>query len=85
MATTLFTNGEFVTLDSRRPRAEALAVRDGRIVAIGSQAEVRAAAGEVGEVVDLGGRTVLPGFIDAHVHMVWTGMAMQGVDLVDAP
>jgi predicted amidohydrolase YtcJ len=62
------TNGVVYTLDAGRSRHEALAVRDGHIVAVGSAAEVAETRGPRTEVVDLGGRLVLPGFIDAHMH-----------------
>lgn len=61
-------NADVRTLDPRSRRAEAIAWRDGRILAVGARAEVEAAIGEGAEVVDARGRTVLPGFIDAHQH-----------------
>jgi hypothetical protein len=63
-------NGRVYTVDARRSRHEALAVRDGRIVALGSAAEAAEWAGPRTRTVDLGGRLVLPGFIDAHLHPV---------------
>src|SRR6187431_1467715 len=55
--------------------ASALAVRNGRVVAVGTDAEVWAAVGSDAPSVDLGGRTVLPGFTDAHLH--WAGYALM--------
>jgi hypothetical protein len=66
-------NGNVVTMDPRRPRAEAMAVHDGKFVAVGSTKEIRALAGPGSEVVELQGRTVLPGFIDAHIHGASSG------------
>ena len=63
-------NGRVYTVDARRSRHEALAVKDGRIVALGSAAEAAEWAGPRTRTVDLGGRLVLPGFIDAHLHPV---------------
>jgi len=63
-------NGNVVTMDPRRPRASAVAIRDGRFTAVGQDADVRTLGGEV---VDLGGKTVLPGFIDAHIHGASSG------------
>jgi predicted amidohydrolase YtcJ len=60
--------GDVVTMDGARPSAEAVAMREGRIVAVGASQEVRAAIGEDAPVVALGGAAVLPGFIDAHHH-----------------
>jgi predicted amidohydrolase YtcJ len=83
---TLFTNGRVVTCDPRQPSAEAVAVRAGRIVAVGEEALVRAevATSEAGaattEEIDLGGRTVVPGFIDAHNHFACTAETFFAID-----
>jgi predicted amidohydrolase YtcJ len=66
--TTLLVNAHVLTMDDQRPCAEALAVRDGRIAAVGSREEVERERDRETEVVDLGGTTVLPGFIDPHNH-----------------
>ncbi len=57
-----------ITVDDAHPRAEALAVRDGKLVAVGSGPEVRALIGPDTQVIDAVGRTITPGFIDAHMH-----------------
>lgn len=64
----VFHGGKVVTVDAAFSVREAFAVREGRIVAVGSTAEVRALAGPATKVTDLGGKTVLPGLIDSHVH-----------------
>ena len=69
-ADTVLLNGKIVTLDAAAPRAEALAVRDGKIVAVGSSADIRAFAGAGTRTVDLEGRTVVPGLIDSHMHAI---------------
>jgi predicted amidohydrolase YtcJ len=69
-ADTVFLNGKIVTLDAAAPIAEALAVRDGKIAAVGRSAEIRALAGAGTQVIDLGGRTVIPGLIDSHMHAI---------------
>ena len=69
-ADTVLLNGKIVTLDSAAPLAEALAVRDGRIIAVGRSADIRALAGGGTRVVDLGGRTVIPGLINSHMHAI---------------
>ena len=79
-----FVNGVVHTVDDALPRAEAIAVRDGRIVAVGTDDEARAAAGSGAEVLDLGGRMVLPGFQDAHVHAPPGGVHLNLCDLHDA-
>lgn len=77
----LLVHGNIHTLEPGSPRASALALdrASGRIVAIGDDAEIRALAGPPTELVDLRGRTVLPGFIDAHTHML--GYAQARLDI----
>jgi predicted amidohydrolase YtcJ len=77
----LLTGGVVHTLDPARPRAEAVAVAAGRVLAVGSAAELAALKGPSTRVVDLAGRTVLPGFIDSHAHLLGIGAARLGVDL----
>jgi predicted amidohydrolase YtcJ len=66
----IFVNGHVLTMDDARPEAEALAVKDGTILAVGTRAEIEQLRGESTTVTDLGGKTLLPGFIDAHGHIV---------------
>lgn len=80
----LVVRGALVTMDPARPRAEAMAVRDGRIVAVGTLAEARAAAGAGAREVAYAEGTVVPGLIDTHNHMHWTGIASRLVDLSGA-
>jgi predicted amidohydrolase YtcJ len=70
------------TLDPARPLAEALAVRDRKVLAAGSRDEVLAAAGSDARVVDLGDATVVPGLTDAHGHLSGLGRALSAVALV---
>lgn len=74
-------NGAVYTVDSARPWAEAVAVRDGRIVRVGSDAAVAALIGTRTNVVDLAGRMLLPGFHDTHVHPVTGGIELGACDL----
>ena len=67
---TALVNGKIITLDERSTTAEALAVRDGKIVAVGRSADIRNLAGPATRIVDLGGRTVIPGLIDSHMHAI---------------
>jgi predicted amidohydrolase YtcJ len=64
----VFHNGKIVTVDPQFRTVQALAVRDGRVLAVGSSADMLRLAGSGTERVDLAGRTVLPGLIDSHVH-----------------
>lgn len=67
---TAFINGHLLTMAEDQPTAEALLVDDGDIVAVGSSADVLAQVSDDTEVVDLGGKTLLPGFIDPHSHFM---------------
>jgi predicted amidohydrolase YtcJ len=70
-ADTIYVGGDIVTLNDAQPAAEALAVKDGRILAVGARNEVESAhTGETTKVVDLAGKTLLPGFLDTHGHYV---------------
>lgn len=74
-------NGEFFTVDAANPRAQAVAIADGRFMAVGTDAEIlRLATGRT-KKIDLGKKTVLPGFIDAHSHPAMSGvMHLKQVD-----
>ncbi|MGH7920009.1 MAG: amidohydrolase family protein, partial [Candidatus Dormibacteraceae bacterium] len=75
-ADVLFLNGQVVTCDDTLPAAEALAVRGERILAVGSSGEVLEHRGPATEVVDLGGRALLPGFVEAHGHPIDEALAV---------
>jgi len=82
---TIYTGGNIYTLDPDRPRAEALAVAGDRIVAVGSNAAVLRRKAPTTAVIDLAGRTVLPGLIDAHCHPASLGsFALGRIDLSQA-
>jgi predicted amidohydrolase YtcJ len=80
---TLFLNGNFQTFDPRQPHVEALATEGGRIVAIGSSAELRSVYSGFTHI-DLGGRAVFPGFVDGHIHLASYGISLRRVELRDA-
>ena len=77
-ATTVFFNGNILTVDDDFSEAEAIAVRGNRILSVGTEGEVRAVAGDDARMVDLNGKTMLPGFIDAHTHVV-TGSVVDAI------
>ncbi|MGX5724257.1 amidohydrolase [Metapseudomonas otitidis] len=67
-------NGRFHTVDREKPTASAVAIRDGRFVAVGSEAEVMPLRGPTTQVVDLNRRTVIPGLNDSHLHLIRGGL-----------
>ena len=67
---TILVNGKILTVDAQSSVREALAIRGGRITALGTSAEMRKLAGSQSRVIDLGGRTVIPGLIDSHLHAI---------------
>lgn len=76
-------NADFVTMDRRRPTADAVAVKDGTIVMVGSESEISRIVGKNTLIVDLHGRTVVPGLIDAHAHMLALVNPLPWLDLRD--
>ena len=80
-ADTVWYNGNLHTMDPRLPHARAIAVSGSRIVAVGNDEEIRPLLDSSGTSVDLRGRTVLPGFIDSHVHFVLFSLNLQRVNL----
>ena len=69
-ADTVLINGKVLTVDNQFSVREALAIRDGKIAAVGSNNDVRKLAGSNSRVIDLQGRTVIPGLIDSHMHAI---------------
>jgi len=80
----VFTNADVHTLADPDGTHEAVAVRDGRVVRVDSAYEVDFLVGATTDVVDCGGRTLLPGFVDAHTHMLQLGQYQVYTDLSDA-
>jgi hypothetical protein len=67
-ADTVFTNGRIYTVDAQRTFVEAVAIKDGKFLAVGSAKEIEGSIGKQTRVIDLGGAFAMPGFIDAHIH-----------------
>jgi predicted amidohydrolase YtcJ len=80
----LVTNARIYTVDDTRPVVSAMAVKDGKILFIGSEREAMALRGPNTRTVDAGGHTVIPGMVDAHAHLLGLGQALGQVDLVGA-
>lgn len=82
-ATMVVKNGTIVTMEAATPEVQALAVRGDRIVATGTTAEIEKYVGPATEVVDLGGRTAIPGLIEGHGHFMGLGQSRMVIDLMD--
>ncbi len=79
----VLTNGRIVTVDDRRPEAEAIAVRGGRIEALGTADEIRRLVGPNTQVIDLKRQLAIPGFIDSHAHFAGVGGAQLELNLMN--
>ena len=73
-ADTIIRNANIITIDPDRPQAQSLAMRHGRFIAVGSNDDVAGLEGPGTKILDLSGKTVLPGFIDAHIHVLSSGI-----------
>ena len=78
---TILTDARVLTMDPARPRAEALALAAGRIVAVGGRGEVERLAGPQTEVISCGGASVLPGFVESHLHLILGGVELGHLQL----
>ena len=85
VADTIYSGGPILTMNDAQPTAEAVAVKDGRIIAVGGLAEVEAYRGEATDDFDLNGRTMLPGFVDSHSHVVMGGLQALSANLLAPP
>src|SRR5690348_1680418 len=79
----ILANGRILTMDAAGTQAEALAIKDGRVLATGSNAEIRELAGSATRTIDLQGRTALPGLTDAHLHLASDASYAHFVDVRD--
>ena len=79
----VITNGKVVTVENGAPEAQAIAARGGRIVAIGSAADMKAHIGSATEVIDVKGQLVIPGFIEGHGHFTGVGTAQLNLNLMN--
>src|SRR5262245_30216873 len=83
-ATLIVTNAAVYTVDKQHPKADAVAVIGDRIVAVGSRADIDLWRGPQTKVIDAGGKLLLPGFNDAHLHFIQGGAQLEQVQLTDA-
>jgi predicted amidohydrolase YtcJ len=84
-ADTIYSGGNIITINDAQPSAEAVAVKDGKILAVGNKAEVMKTAGENTRKIDLGGKTLLPGFVDSHGHAYLIGLQASTANLLPPP
>ena len=84
-ADTIYINGDIVTVDDEQPTAEAVAVRDGIIIGVGSESRILEMIDESTVIRDLEGRTLVPGFIDGHAHFGGFGAQAVGANLLASP
>jgi predicted amidohydrolase YtcJ len=81
----IYSGGPILTMNDAAPSAEAVAVRGGRILALGTRAQMEATRGPGTRMVNLEGRTMLPGFVDPHGHVAMVGLQAVGANLLAAP
>ncbi len=84
-ADTIYSGGTILTINDAAPKAEAVAVKDGRILAVGNAADIMALKGDNTRMVDLGGRTMLPGFVDPHGHVMGGGLQAISANMLAPP
>ena len=84
-ADAIYHGGDIVTIDEKQPTAEAVAVRGGKIVAVGKKDEVLKLQGDNTKLIDLGGKCLLPGFVDGHGHCFATGLQAASANLLAPP
>ncbi len=85
IADTIYTGGPILTIDDATPKAEAVAVKDGRILAVGTLSDMTSLQGDATTIFDLDGRTMLPGFVDSHGHVVMGGLQALSANLLAPP
>jgi predicted amidohydrolase YtcJ len=85
VADTIYSGGPILTMDDSLPRPESVAVKDGRILAVGPLASLAAHRGAATRVFDLEGRALLPGFVDSHGHVVMGGLQARSANLLAPP
>ncbi|BFO03900.1 amidohydrolase [Pseudomonas guariconensis] len=76
-------NGKLYTADPAHPSAQAMAVQDGKVLKVGTDAQIKALAGSTTQVIDLGGKRVMPGMIDSHSHAIFGGLELSAASLAD--
>ena len=76
-------NGKIFTADRNQPKVQALAVQDGKVLQVGSDAQIKALIDSGTQVIDLAGKTLMPGLIDSHSHAIFGGLEMVAANMED--
>ncbi len=84
-ADTIYFGGPIITINDAAPSAEAVAVKDGKILAVGAKDEVLKSKGDETKLIDLGGKTMLPGFVDSHGHSYLIGIQASTANILPPP
>ena len=85
VADKIYRGGDIVTINDKQPFAKAVAVKDGKILAVGSEEDVAKFRDSKTQVVDLAGRSMLPGFVDGHGHCFFVGVQSASANLLPPP
>jgi predicted amidohydrolase YtcJ len=81
----IYTNGNIITMDDALPSAKGVAIKDGKILLVGSDEDVLKAKGDKTRVIDLAGKTMIPGFVDSHSHFSAVGLQAISANLLPPP
>jgi predicted amidohydrolase YtcJ len=74
-------NGNIITMDTKKPKAQAIAILKDKIIAVGTNDQIKKLRGKATKIIDLKGKTVVPGFTDTHVHMLGFGASLTSLNL----
>jgi predicted amidohydrolase YtcJ len=86
VADSIYTGGNIITINDTQPSAESVAVKDGKILAVGSLTKIeKSYKGEATQIIDLAGKTMLPGFVDSHGHAYMIGLQASTANLLPPP
>ena len=85
MADKIYSGGQILTMNDAAMRAEAVGVKDGKIIAAGKADDVMKLKGAATQIIDLGGHTLIPGFFDAHGHVMAVGLQALSANLLPPP
>ena len=84
-ADAIYHGGEIITIDDKNPTAKAVAIKGGKIMAVGTKVDVLNLKGDKTKLIDLGGKTLLPGFVDGHGHCLYVGVQAASANLLAPP